>query len=166
MLKLIRSVRELDFSQLMEVYTESNRDNGAEFYPNLSDFEQRFQAEQDFYAYLQIFFHTRDAVYAIWEENGRYLSALRLEPYRDGLLLEALETVPECRRSGFGKKLILGVLAAYSKGNRLPVYSHVAKRNMASLAIHEACGFKRISESAVYIDGSVSDRCCTLRWDF
>ena len=164
MLKLIRTVKELCFSQLMEVYSESNRENGAEFYPQLSSVEQRLRAEQDFYVFLQDFFRAEHAVYAVWEENGRYLSALRLEPYRDGTLLEALETAPEYRRKGFGRKLILEALNSLSREIALPVYSHVDKRNVASLAIHKACGFERISDTAVYIDGSVSNRCCTLIW--
>lgn len=163
MLRIIRSVRELDFSKLMDVYIEGNLENGAEFYPQLSPCEQLLQAEQDFRAYLRDYFHTPGAVYAVWEEKGRYISALRLEPYLDGLLLEALETVPECRRQGYGKKLILAALEAVGRDKPSPVYSHVHKRNYASLEIHKACGFSRIAEHAVYIDGSVSDRSCTLR---
>ena len=164
MLKLINSRRELKFSQLMEVYLEGNLENGAEYYPALSKQEQLIHAEQDFYAYLAEFFRTAGAFYAVWEENGRYLSALRMEPYRDGLLLEALETVLDYRRQGYGKKLILAALEALSRENSVAVYSHVDKQNYPSLAIHAACGFSRISENAVYIDGSVTERSCTLRW--
>lgn len=163
MLKLIRTMGELDFSRLMDVYIEGNRENGNVFYPQLPPQEQLLRAEQDFYAYLREFFRTPGAVYALWEEKGRYISALRLEPYRDGLLLEALETMPDCRRQGYGKMLVLAALEAVWQENPLPVYSHVHKRNHPSLAIHKACGFSRISEQAVYIDGSVTDRSCTLR---
>ena len=45
-----------------------------------------------------------------------------------------------------------------------PVYSHVAKSNLPSLALHERLGFRRIQESALYLDGSLDHRACTLRW--
>ena len=163
MLFLAHTMPELSFSALMEVYLEGNRENGMEFYPELPEDQRLLRAEQDFYGYLtDVFFHTAGAVCAVWEEDGRYLSALRLEPYRDGLLLEALETRPDRRRKGYGERLILAVLARFSG---VKIYSHVGKRNVPSLRIHEKCGFRRISENAVYIDGSVNSRCCTLCFD-
>ena len=91
MLYLARSLSRLHFSSLMAVYAESNRENGREFWPEEPEMRQIQLAEEDFYRYLsQVFFRSPGAVYAVWEENGRYVSALRLEPYRDGLLLEAL----------------------------------------------------------------------------
>lgn len=158
MLKIASAWKDLNFSQLMAVYAESNRENGEEFYPQLSGGEQLLQAEQDFYQYLQeSFFRTEGAYYALWTENGIYVSALRIEPYKDGVLLEALETAPEYRRRGYAKALVQAVLAREKK-----VYSHVGKRNAGSLKVHERCGFRRISEQAVYIDGSVNGKCCTL----
>ncbi len=158
MLKVARSLRELNFSQLMEVYAESNRENGEEFYPQLSGGERLLQAEQDFYEYLRnSFFRTEGAYYALWVEKETCVSALRIEPYKDGVLLEALETAPDHRRKGYAKQLIQAVLNGEKK-----VYSHVGKRNIASLKVHEACGFQRISEQAVYIDCSVNAKCCTL----
>ena len=106
-----------------------------------------------------MFFKTEGAYYLIWEEAGRYVSALRLEPYRDGLLLEALETAPEQRRKGYAAKLMS---AAQEFVGDTKLYSHVHKRNIPSLNVHDFCGFHRILEYAVYTDGSVNDRCCTL----
>ena len=158
-------MRDVHFSQLMDVYMEGNRENGAAHYPQLSSDQQLMQAEQDFYAFLQEFFSADKAVYAVWECEGKYVSALRLEPYKDGFLLEALETMPEFRRLGYARKLIQSALKSISAEYRLPVYSHVNKRNQASLAVHAACGFENILDYAVYIDGSVTHRCCTLRWN-
>ena len=61
--------------------------------------------------YWEDFFRQKGAFYCLWKENGRTVSALRLEPFGDGLLLEALETMPEQPRRGYGKALILAVLA-------------------------------------------------------
>lgn len=154
MLLLARSLRELQFSQLMEVYIEGNLEKAE-------DGLSLLEAEQAFYQYLrEDFFTARGAVYYIWAEQGRYVSALRLEPYKDGLLLEGLETAPEQRRKGYAGALIRGMLAVEQTR---PIYSHVHKNNTASLAVHEGCGFRRVAEYAAYIDGSVNDRACTMK---
>ena len=158
MLILAQKLSQLQFSKLMAVYAQGNLENAREFWPELSESEQMLRAEQAFYQYLQEdFFKTTGAVYALWVEGDIYVSALRLEPYRDGLLLEALETAPDKRGRGYAKKLVAAAISGAEK-----VYSHVGKRNFASLRVHEACGFKRISEQAVYIDGSVNSHCCTM----
>ena len=160
MLKVATSLKELDFAKLMAIYEESNRENGRDNYPEESESRQLFLQEENFYQYLrEVFFATPGAVYAVWEEAGEYRAALRLEPYKEGLLLAALETAPAFRRKGYGRLLIGAVLQRFSEAK---IYSHVHKKNRPSLAIHEACGFKRISEQAAYLDGSVNSRCCTL----
>ena len=93
MLLIAKSLRGLSFPKLMEVYVEGNRENGADRYPGETPDRQLALAEEDFREYLsQVFFAAEGAAYFILEEAGRYVSALRLEPYEDGLLLEALET--------------------------------------------------------------------------
>lgn len=161
MLFLAKKLNQLSFSKLMAVYAEGNLENGRQFWPELGENEQMLRAEQAFYRYLQEdFFKTSGAVYAIWMEGDAYVSALRLEPYRDGLLLEALETAPDKRGRGYAKQLVAAAIADAQK-----VYSHVGKRNAPSLRVHEACGFRRISEQAVYIDGSVDSHCYTLCYE-
>ena len=160
MLYWANKLKDLDFRQLMEVYEEGNLENAEIFYSYAPRNQWLRLAEDAFYQYLRdTFFQTPEAVYAIWNEGGRYVSALRLEPYRDGLLLEALETDPRHRNEGYAAALIRAVLKEL-KGKR--VYSHVGKRNAASLAVHEKCGFYRISETAAYIDGSVDNKAYTL----
>ena len=163
MLVVIHSMRELNFGQLMAVYEESNRKNGKEFWPEQPEGQRILRAEQDFYQYLrESFFQTEGAFYAVWTEKGYYVSALRLEPYQDGLLLEALETAPEYRCKGYASTLIRAV-------QELPeiekIYAHVHKKNTASLRTHKNCGFRRILEHAVYIDGSVRTNSCTLCYE-
>ena len=34
-----------------------------------------------------------------------------------------------------------------------------------AVGFYEKCGFRRISEQATYIDGSVNSHCCTLLWE-
>ena len=161
MLYLADKLHKLNFSQLMTVYAEGNEENGGDLWPELSRKQQLLRAEQAFYQYLaEGFFPVSGAVYAIWVENGTYVSALRLEPYEDGLLLEALETAPQYRRRGYGEKLIRAVLDAFSQ----KIYSHVSKKNIPSLDIHKKCGFVQVLDYAKYIDGSVARNAVTLRY--
>jgi len=162
MLKIIYSLKDMDFRQLMDVYAEGNRENGCVFYPDLPENQQLLQAEQDFYAYLREFFKDKAAFYAVWAPENVYVAALRMEPYQDGLLLEALETAPEHRRKGYATALVKQTLEELAQNKTCCVYSHVNKTNTASLGVHAACGFKRIAEHAVYADGSVLHNSCTL----
>lgn len=163
MLFIAKSMKELDFRRLMEIYTEGNQENGADRWPEETPDRQLALAEEGFYDYLKNdFFRQEDACYAVWVENGQYVCALRTEPYKDGLLLEALETKPAERRKGYAVKLIQAVQVQLPKNGKL--YSHVSKRNAASLKAHEKCGFKKITDCAVYVDGSVNSRAFTLCW--
>lgn len=162
MLTMIYSLGKLPFRSLMAVYEEGNQENGEERYPEEPPERQLALAEEDFYEYLRnVFFPTPGAWYALWTEEGRCVSAVRLEPYGDGLLLEALETAPDMRNRGFASALVTALLEQVEA----PVYSHVSKRNMPSLAVHKKCGFRKFLDHAVYIDGSINSRCVTLRWE-
>lgn len=153
MLTIAKKMNELSFGQLMEVYVEGCLERGQELYPEEPEPRQIALGEQEFYQYLhQVFFRTQGAVYAMWEVDGKYASALRLEPYRDGLLLEALETAPCQRRRGHAKNLILKVM---ERTGGTIIYSHVSKSNLPSIKTHESCGFRKRLNYAVCADGSV-----------
>lgn len=149
----------------MNVYAEGNILNGREFYPKESAQQQLCNAEQDFYHYLRsVFFRQSDSCYAIWEAQGHYASALRLEPYSDGYLLCALETAPDVRKRGYAEALISAVQKHLAAQGRGVLYSHVSKKNAASLAVHRKCGFQIVMDHAVYSDGSVHQNSYTLAY--
>lgn len=163
MLIVARSMKELSVPGLMEVYEEDSRKTGAARYPWESPSRQQVLAEEDFREYLfQVFFREKDAVYLIWEDAGRYVSALRLEPYQDGFLLEGLETATGQRRKGYASRLLREAQAYLTELGPVRLYSHVAKGNTPSLRTHFACGFHRHLDYARYIDGSVDSRSVTL----
>ena len=161
MLCLVDKLNKLNFAQLMEVYAEGNEENGEEIWPELPKEQRLLRAEQAFYQYLaEVFFREAGAVYALWQAEGVYVSALRLEPYQDGLLLEALETAPDQRRKGYAEQLLRAVQDAFPQR----IYSHVSKKNVPSLAIHKKCGFVQVLDYAKYIDGSVARNAVTLQY--
>ena len=167
MLRIVHKLNDLRFSELMQVYAETNAVNGKEMYPAHTPFEQLREVELDFYTYLQtVFFCQENSFYAIWEAEGRYLSALRIEPYADGLLLCGLETVPIARQQGYAYKLIIAVINYLAKRGSVTIYSHVSKQNSASLNTHVKCGFSIIKDHAVYSDGSVLHSSYTLAYEY
>ncbi len=149
MLQIIKNMRELDTEQLLEVYRGSEPD------------------EVDFLDYLrEDFFRQEGAFYAIWSVDDVYKSAVRLEPYRDGLLLYSLETAPNSRREGCAYSLLSQLMQLLRNCDCKAVYSHVNKRNKPSLSLHDKCGFKVISDTATYIDGTVTQNSFTLQYLF
>ena len=157
MLQIAKRLAELDFSALMDVYIEGNLEKAEEYGDG-----GLLRAEREFCDYLrEDFFRQKDAFYALWLEKGKYVSALRLESYKDGWLLEALETAPDYRKQGYAKALMVDVLDTMGEA---VIYSHVSKRNEASLKTHYACGFGKYLDYVVYLDGSVSNRGLTLRY--
>ena len=161
MLEIISSLNMLPFGELMSVYEESNRENGAERYPNLPANLQLLEAEQDFYAYLKCFYRQEDSFYAQWRQDGILVAALRIEPYRDGWLLAALETRPDKRNLGYARSIIRELLSYMERTQRLPIYSHIGRGNLPSQKVHILCGFAEILPYSVYADGRVNDRCTT-----
>ena len=159
MLKLIRSMRELDFGELLSVYCESEEIYGRYENEDIG----KFAAEQEFYQYLNdIFFRTPDSYYALWRPQGSAVAALRLEPYRDGLLLAALETAPAARGMGHATELVSAVVSEFADWK---IYAHIRKNNAASMRVHSKCGFKVLSDSATMIDGSFTYSHCTICYD-
>lgn len=163
MLKTYQRLSQLQFGQLMQVYAEGTQENGADHYPDLPPHQQILRAEQDFYEYLRTGFFTQDGdLYCIWQEGDQYVSALRLQRYQDGLLLEALETHPAYRRKGYAERLIRAVLEELRPQK---LYSHIGHRNLASQGVHLKCGFRKISDHARYADGSVNSYCGTFLYE-
>ena len=154
MLVIYRKFGDVIFSQLKELYWESIQTAAKESSSNEFDHGAYLDAEQDFYLYLKdVFFRISGAYCAVWQENGMLYSAARMEPYKDGYLLSALETHPNHRRQGYATKLMRSILEQMPDQK---VYSHIHKKNFASARVHEDCGFRIHSDMAVFLDGSAS----------
>ena len=109
------------------------------------------QEGQDFYGFLSEDFFP-DGICCVWEEKGCYVAALRLQKWQDGWLLEGVQTHREHRRKGYARMLVTAALDALKMEK---VYVHIVRDNIPSVALHQACGFHKILDHAVYLDGSV-----------
>lgn len=162
MLMIFDKLGDIDFRQLMDVYSESNIISGDKYYRKYPKNLRILYAEQDFYNNLVLFFKEPSARYAVWNLEGRYTAALRTERYSDGLLITALETAPDQRCKGIASMLMTAVLEHLKTVGNGRLYSHVDKDNEASLAAHARCGFRIMSDLAVYLDGTVVTNAYTL----
>lgn len=133
---------ELDLKELSAVYCE-----------------EVFLGHDSFYDDVYDYFSEQIGGYAVWQEDGRYVCALRFEPYRDGILISCLQTRENFRRKGYAQKLISSVRSQFQK----PLYSHVEKKNLPSRKLHGQCGFEVIADTATLLDGTVTSRFETLR---
>ena len=162
LLKVVYKIRDLDISRLYDVYKESLELAARHCRFDCPENLKILYAKQDFYGYLNEFLSDERSFYALWIVDGLYKAALRIEPYMDGLLLSGLETAPESRNLGYAKALVNAVCSEIPGVRTACVYSHVDKANLISLAVHQACGFRRLKECANYIDGSVLTSSCTM----
>ena len=158
MLKLIESAEQLPYGPIMNIYESSNRMKGKQNFPQLSDAEQLLLAEQEFYGYLQDVLEKKLAILALWLAEGQAVAALRLEKYKDGLLLTGLETAPAERRRGYASSLIC---AAVNRFPNCKIYSHIFSGNHASATLHKKCGFQKIADVAELLDGSTTHEAAT-----
>ena len=87
MLIVARNVSDLRVFTLAEVYELDSLQEGQDFYGFLCE---------DFFP---------EGICCVWEENGRYVAALRLQRWQDGYLLEGLQTHPDHRGRGYAKQV-------------------------------------------------------------
>ena len=170
MLKKITEFRKVDPRKLMDVYSESNYENTAFFFPDEADKEAAVQkVEAGFLDFLRNdFFQLPDAAYWILETDDVWVSALRTCRIRDGLYyLEALETRPDHRRKGYAAGLLSEVADSFKKGGAFRLCSCVGKKNAASLRTHEKCGFQIVSETGYdYLHGEADEHDLGLEYRY
>lgn len=143
MLKQIKSPGELPWEELKQVY-------GAEL-------------DRAFLRYE--FFRLPGAALYLWLEGHGAVCALRIEPWKDGCLVTALQTASGCENRGYATMLLQAVLAELGQQGRGRVYAHIRHGNGASIRVHEKCGFRRIADTARLLDGTVTSRLGTYEYE-
>lgn len=139
----------LNWPQFFAVYRESSVENAAAWYPELSEEEALSKYEAGYQDYLLGEFQEAHGMLFVLEKDGVYRSALRLLPQeQNSFLLEALETHPDYREMGFGKRVLQETMLYLHR--RIPgcaMESFVSRKNKISIQTHRAAGFS--AEKAV-----------------
>lgn len=153
MIIIADKISKLELTKLTELYSDVIEKDRKRNYGRLSEYEGRLQAELDYYQYLRdVFFSETGGEFFVLEKDGRYITGVCIEPYKDGLLLNSLVTMPDARRKGFAEKLLNFALSRFSG---LPVYVHIHIQNVSSRRLHEKVGFTLLYDYAYMLDGSI-----------
>lgn len=153
MLILFTKSDQIDFPQFMEVCKQSNIQKGRCDFPLHSPYDQLCLVESELCAYIRESVQNGSMICAAWAPDGRYKTVLRLEKYMDGYLICGLETALQERKKGYAKSLIAAVLTSFPG---CCFYSHISIRNIVSARVHIKCGFRKILDHAIFLDGSIS----------
>lgn len=134
-------------TKLMEIYRQSNLENIPYFFPEEQDPARGLRrVEESFIDYLsRDFFQNPGNRYYVLSAGERWASAIRIFPVPEqpGVwYAEALETAPDLRRRGFGRKLMELLCLALAEEGPFTLTDSVSRTNAASLAFHEALGFE------------------------
>lgn len=135
----------IDLEKLMDLYEESNWENlsmvEADSDEKIDENILYKKVRQAYKAYLRNdFFKNGKNYIGILKDERAYLSALRLYDEGEYFLLEALETNPKYRRTGYGERLVREVISLLEKESE--IRSEVGISNEKSLALHKKIGFK------------------------
>ena len=163
---------DLDVPKLMEIYRESNLENIPYFFPEETDEARGLErVEEGFRDYLKgDFFNEPGNRYYVLADGTRWASAIRLFPVpgrERSWYAEALETAPALRRRGCARKLLELLCRELAKGGAFELTDSVSRRNAASLAFHEAAGFRVWQDPArCLLNGEINENSLGLRYDF
>lgn len=143
---------------IQTIYTEGCRENAQWRHPEATDLTAAIaEEEQVFLEFFRKFLSNERNRYYILEENGEWVSALRLTRIDDFCYLEALETAENHRKEGCAVRLMGEVIDLLRTRGTVEIRSNVDKENTASLATHKKCGFIVAEENGVnYISGTQS----------
>lgn len=170
MLLQFTSLADLNMDQLMQIYSESNLENAAYFYPDDPDREKAVRlCEEKFLEYLENDFYSRSGrTYWILEENGQWVSALRTSLIRENIYyIEALETKPDCRKQGYAVKLLRSVAECLKADGPFFLFSNVSRKNVPSLRTHIKSGFWIASDPGYdYLQDIYESKCFGMEYCF
>ncbi len=145
MLYQMKSYQAVDERKLMDIYYEDNVVNSLSMFPDIKDKDLRIKkCEEDYLSYLknEFFKIGNTSIWVLTNSDEVWVSALRLYRIKnDVYYLEALATHPYYRKNGYASKLIRDMINVLKKEGDFRLFSCVNKQNLASLRVHEKCGF-------------------------
>lgn len=148
MLKIITSYEQIKKRQYMDIYARSNLENTDYFFPHIKDKKLALQeAERSHLNYLKTEFLNGQNFCAVWMEQERWLSAMRVYAIEENrYYIEALETRPAQRGKGYVTRLLCETILFLKERGCFTLSSCVSKRNFASLKAHQNAGFRIVSD--------------------
>ena len=144
-----KSLDDIDFKALMELYLEGNTENGKYFSKvnGLTADEGRNLSENQFKSFLEDTFFNNNSnnIYFIVKNENTYISAVRANYMSNNCYyLEGLETNPDFRHKGYAT-LLYDYIFKYLKATT-KLFLTIAINNEFSIKTHIKSGFIETSE--------------------
>ena len=129
MITLAKNMGQLRFSQVAQLYEA-----------------EALEAEQALYAFLREDFFP-GGICCLWEEKGRYVAVLRLQPWKDGWLLDGLQTHRDHWRKGYASEAAAACIrVAFEQFGFPAVYSYMNAKNEPSFRTAMKNGMTLVDE--------------------
>ncbi|WP_430883356.1 GNAT family N-acetyltransferase [Fusibacter sp. JL216-2] len=112
---------------------------------------------EDYYSFIDNYVHSinRNQLIAVYEHEGKFVSALRAVEMTNGIWLEeALESAVEYRNQGFSTRLLYGLLDYLKTTNGKILIANIGKSNTESRNLHRKLGFIETDKVACDEDGN------------
>ena len=157
MLLQVTTVDNNSLEQLFSVYEESMKDLQSR-YASLEDMKASYA---DF---LNEFLSIPNQYVLVEAAEGQCVSGLRAIETESGCwFLEAVETMPEERRKGHGRRLLLHTLDFLKSRGMQQAFCQISKNNIKSQKLHISCGFIPTEDPSIDPWGQLNDRTILFR---
>lgn len=158
MLFVVKQVDDQTIEALFSIYAESMGELAAQF-------ESKEEMKAAYADFVRAFVADPKQRLFVEEDGGVWKSALRAVAMSEqSWFFEAVETMPEARRKGYGAALLRHSIAYLKDMGVREVACTIFKGNDKSRALHEGCGFAATDEPPVNAWGETEDGCILYRY--
>ena len=158
---MLTEIRVIDGSvvdRLFAVYAESMGDLAE-------DFASPEEMRKSYEGFLREFIRGPGQRIFVETERDQWVSALRAIEYRPGVwFIEAVETAPDRRGQGFGKRLLTRTTERLFHLGAKQIEGIIHPANTASQRLHAACGFAPTDDEPVNCWGETETGCALWRY--
>ena len=157
MLLQVTTVDRNSLEKLFSVYKES-----------MKDLQSCYSSPEDMKAsyakFLNEFLSISNQCVLVEAVGDQWVSGLRaIETKKGYWFLEAVETMPEERRKGHGRRLLLHTLDFLKSRGMQQAFCQISKNNIKSQKLHISCGFIPTEDPSIDPWGQLNDRTILFR---
>ena len=158
MLIEIKEINAAVVDRLFAVYAESMADLSG-------NFGSADEMRAGYEGFLREFIREPGQSVLVETDRDQWVSALRAVEYRPGVwFIEAVETAPDRRGSGFGRRLLTHAAERLLSLGAKRIECIIHPDNTASQRLHAACGFVPTDDKPVNCWGETETGCVLWRY--
>ena len=158
MLVEIKKIDAVVVDRLFAVYAESMEDLAA-------DFGSADDMRADYEGFLREFIRKPGQLILVEADGDDWVSALRAIEYRPSVwFMEAVETAPDRRGQGFGRRLLNHSVERLLSLGAQRIECIIHPDNTASQCLHASCGFVPTDDKPVNCWGETETGCILWRY--